>query len=366
MATRPLSFWATIVFVFFLSCKGKTSFVLKLALLQDPRFPQLSHLDVQEILAAAQEMTAQKFATEIDFSLAHEGFVEDFFKSSSLPKNGDFIIDEEYLLQEFRKKKNSALAFLRKNWSLKDLGAYFPTGSYESFWQNLFLTYRQKLATLRNYRLKNGMLLLNHKPYESYRSWKKIMREQNLYDFILTNHFILYDEVAEPYPHVIFKHAKVSGSSFDSPKREGPFMGKSAMMSVFELYAEEEYFLGERTKKIKNYSRSFRNKALGGYLLAHEIGHMLFWISDVYDHGRNCLMDTRFENLEIADGYRVLLEHPEPCPRCLEYVEARKKIANLYEKQEIEKILDALKDYPKPNELPFETIRQLLGKKYSP
>ena len=44
---------------------------------------------------------------------------------------------------------------------------------------------------------------------------------------------------------------------------------------------------------------------IGTYLLAHELGHAILKIPDVYDHGPGCLMNTSFAP-SYTDGYAAL------------------------------------------------------------
>ncbi|MDH5716758.1 MAG: hypothetical protein OEZ22_03855 [Spirochaetia bacterium] len=311
---------------------------LTVGVFQDNRLEKLSNEDIDVIFNEAIVMLQKKFTNvSVNFSIIKTGTLENLFNESA-QKNSKFDnwlknfepllgIDEKKWEQKILLKKNEIINFLKNNWSLSDLNTYYKAKSYSDFADYLIKVYNEKLLFLKKYKLKNQNSLFskNHK-YHSYKAWVELMKYQDSYDIILTNTILVYDEIEKPYPHVIFKHAKVSGSSFESPAREGNLAGVSSFSSVFELYSNEPYFLGKASSKMGSLSRDFINKAIGGYLVAHEMGHQIYWIPDVYDHPKGCLMDTKFENLEIADGYKQLLEENPKCKKCEKYIKARDEI----------------------------------------
>ena len=69
-----------------------------------------------------------------------------------------------------------------------------------------------------------------------------------------------------------------------------------------------------------------RAQALGLWLLAHELGHALLKIPDVYDHPESCLMKTVRGDLAPLSGLSRLHENPGPCPRCEPYVRMMREV----------------------------------------
>lgn len=359
-----------LVFFLFLSCQSANDFFLEVAVLQSPYYPSLEKSDIEEIFASAQDMVKNKFGAKIIFQVVYFGHVDEFFNQvigeNHLEKE-NFSLTEEKLKKEWLNNKKAAISFLKKNFRLKELNQFLKAKTYESFWEGLGREYMKKFSILKNYRLKNGQGLWTNNPeIHSYRFWKKIMRYQKDFDFILTNIFVFYDDFEEPYPHAILKHAKISGASFDSPNRRGILLGSTAFASVFEIYSNEDYFLGIRTTKLKTLSRSFLNKAFGSYLLAHEIGHQLFWIPDVYDHPEGCLMDTRFENMEIGFGYELLKKNLSPCVKCQKYVNARQKVLQAQKANQWNKLEKSLREYPFPRDKEIEKLIENIRSWYSP
>lgn len=314
------------------------SMKLTVGVFQDERIEKLNSDDVREILQESLNMLEKKFGhISISFEIIKEGNLEDFFTEArqKYPRFNGWISktyllmnsNEESWQKTFEKRKPQIIRFLKENWELQDLNNYYKAKNYEHFTDKLIETYIEKLKKLKTYKMKNQENLFSKNPYlHSYKAWEKLMEYQDSYDIILTNTILVYDDFLKPYPHVVFKHAKVSGGSFESPYREGFLAGVSSFSSVFELYSQEPYFLGEKTANIASLTKEFMNKAIGGYLMAHELGHQIFWIPDVYNHPAGCLMDTKIENLEIGDGYNQLLKGYPVCLECQKYVRARNEL----------------------------------------
>lgn len=312
---------------------------LTVGVFQDERLPALQKSDIRVIFKEAEEMLHRKLGyVPVRFKLQRRGRLVDLFEEVKADDSRfenwleDFkpMISEPVKIWKDRMYNQRAemIPFLKKYWSLEALSKYRKVSSYEKFLAEMLPVYVKKLKYLKNYRLtsgpRKGQLLISENPvHHSYLAWSALMNYQSRYDLILTNTILAYDNITEPYPHVVFKHAKVSGGSFESPERRGYLAGSSSMSSVFELYSNEPYFQGERTRQANLLSREYINRALGGYLLAHEMGHQIYWIPDFYQQPNDCLMNTGFENMEIGDGYRQLIKGRSACSEYRPYVQAR-------------------------------------------
>ncbi|RKY00335.1 MAG: hypothetical protein DRP55_05940 [Spirochaetes bacterium] len=143
---------------------------------------------------------------------------------------------------------------------------------------------------------------------------------QDKYDIVISNCLIVYDDITKPYPHAVLRYAKVGGSSFESPERK-IFGGTSAMVNLFEMLTDIPYF--EKPYQKGKITQKEWNGIVGRFILAHEIGHALYLIPDVYNHPKGCLMDSSVQTMDYYQGYLLLKKYPIQCPMCQPYVTAR-------------------------------------------
>jgi hypothetical protein len=289
----------------------------------------VSNQDLNEILDEARSMLKEKLGAEVSLDFRDAGVIsiDEFFKMTNYETDPyfEYFKTVQYRLDAvppFDKKKAEIIDFL-KQWDLKSLAGYFPgqtVNSYEDVYGLLIRTYQEKVEALKRIHLKDGTPLLypEGKAFQSYANWEGIMHAQDRYDLVVTNTLIMYDLYTRPYPHAVCKHAKVSGGSYDSPKRS-VLGGKSIMVNVLEQYGE----IPELNYNAGDVPRGLRNKAIGGVMLAHEFGHAFYFIPDVYEHGDQCLMNSSFENLNNIKAFEFLQQGKGVCPRCRPYVVAK-------------------------------------------
>lgn len=307
---------------------------LNVVYLEDKRLPTISSRDIYSILHQAEEELKIRFnAGYIKFTYLGKKSLKSFFAKYLKTGSSFHKKLKPYKYRLFSKKirykpyKEEIKKFL-KQWRLWDLKDFFSNEeqakirNYDDVIELLFKNYLKKLNILEKMRLRNGKFLIdrkNHK-FNSYINWLTAMHFQDRYDIIITNTIIVYDDISKPYPHAVLRYAKVGGSSFESPKRHR-LDGNASMVNLFEMLTDIKYFKKPaRTRKI---SRSMWNKIIGRFILAHELGHMIYLIPDVYNHPRGCLMDSSFETMDYYEGYKILEKYREPCPRCVPYVTAR-------------------------------------------
>ena len=301
----------------------------------DERLPGLTDADMKQVLDVAEKTIASKLSDEIKIVFHDNGEVslDSFFKSVPYQNDGsypkwmqwkyDTALGEKMPVFKDDSYKAKVVEFL-KQWDLNSLKDFFPgeaTNSYEDAFNNLMAVYHQKIKWLKTLKTKAGepLVIGPPAPYQSYVEWGALMNAQDKYDIVITNGLIIYDYLPEPYPHSICKHAKVGGSSFNSPKRK-PLEGKSLMANIFESYGQVEGI----TKPDGAISEDLKNNIIGVYYFAHEFGHAFFYLPDVYDHGPSCLMNST-PGMSDVDGYNAVVADPHPCPKCRPWIAARLK-----------------------------------------
>ncbi len=309
--------------------------IISVAYLEDKRLPSVSNNDLRDIISAAQSELRLKFGiNNISFKFKKKQNIKIFFRKY-LKKNSKYYKElAKHKLVLFKDKIDyepylpQIISFLRKNWKLLDLKEFVPDNlrnnikTYQDFTKYMFKEYLKKVKKLENLKLKSGKFVISRKNNDinSYINWLTVMYFQDKYDIVFSNTLIVYDDILAPYPHAVLRYAKVGGSSFESPKRS-LFDGTSAMVNLFEMLTPLKYFNPKTTEK--NISRKLWNKIIGAFIMAHEMGHMIYLIPDVYDHPKGCLMDSSNASIDYYKGYKILTDFPQPCPKCKIWVDAR-------------------------------------------
>ena len=312
------------------------TFELEVLRVMDDRLPSLNNEDMKEILNEAERILKAKLGNESKFKFKDNGIIsaKDFFSKQNYKNTDTYKKDRTWKLniesdrKEIRKflsqkkiLKNTS-KFL-KDWSLDSLNQFFPgSKTYDQAAKNLNTVYAEKIEWLKSLKIeeKDSLVIMPAEDFQSYVEWQTLMFEQDHYDIIFTNSLIINDFTASPYPHTISKHAKIGGSSFNSPKRKA-MAGASLLVSTLEDFG--------RIKGLSSpleIERQERNRIIGGFLLAHEIGHAFYKIPDVYDHTDSCLMNSKWEKLNSVDGYRLLASELSPCIYCKKWEQSK----NLY------------------------------------
>ncbi|MFH1958205.1 MAG: hypothetical protein ABIJ15_07015 [bacterium] len=303
----------------------------------DGRLPGLSDEDMKGILDEALRMISAKFGDRIKIEFKDNGTVslEELFQDKKYRATDIYrqFNSSKYDLKQGRemplfkneKFRETVIKFL-KQWALDSLRGYFPDKkieNYDDVYVNIMEIYHEKIDWLKTLKTEKGenLVIAPAEPFQSYVEWASFMYDQDKYDIVFTNSLIIYDSAAAPYPHAVCKHAKAGGGAFTSPKREA-LDGGSMMVSIFEEYGNID---GIRDAD-KDIPREFKNRILGGFVLAHEFGHAFYRLPDFYDHGDTCLMNSSLSNLDFAEGYKILAGDMSKCLKCQPWIAAKEYI----------------------------------------
>lgn len=310
-----------------------TTVTLHVVRILDDELPPITDQDMATILKVAQATLDEKLGFGgVRFEDHGAVTVEEFFaanlddRGACATRLGKWRYDP-WSTPDFNAARPEMLRFL-KRWKLKELRGFFPPAeaqaltSHQDLIDKLIPIYQSKVERIREMRLPNGNGLLApaKAPLRSYVNWICAVRAQRSYDIILTNEFLLYDLITEPYPHSIFKKCKVGGASLRSPARTA-MPGRALFASTFGMETSLPFFSEDPDHTL---TREERQRVTGMFILAHELGHALFKLPDFYDHPPQCLMTTTAET-DYLGGYQELLKHPGPCPACTTYVDTRRQ-----------------------------------------
>lgn len=295
----------------------------------DDDFAPISDDDMKQMLTTARAMYRDKFgADNIRYEDAGVLSIEQFF-ARHLDKKSPVYAQKDaqrYHVGEpndFERHKEGILKFVAQ-WTVEELQSFFPEAertkydSHEAIYAGIVQQMTAKIAAIAAMKSGGKALLRPEKAaYRSFLNWLTALESQKDYDVVLTNTFIVYDDITKPFPHSIFGSCKVGGVSHKNDHRT-VLGGRVIMGSTFGMDTDIPMFM-ETTTPV---SRRIRNDVTGAFVIAHELGHAVFKLPDHYDHPPQCLMNNSKE-LNYAQGYDLLLSNPGPCPRCQVWLEAR-------------------------------------------
>jgi hypothetical protein len=295
----------------------------------DERLPAPTDADLQEIFTEATRILSRNFGVEPFWVFVDSGtralqglFAGDYNETAEFREWENKYQYPPDGAPDFEAEKARIVAFLSE-WSLAELNRMTSGGrrirTYDDAFKIVTSAYARRIEDLKNLRLKNGEFLYRRPPapWQSLLHWRGMMSDQNEYDVFITNALVASDIFVSPSPHSILKEAKISGAVTLSPARENS-LGHTTMVSVLEEYTDIPGFHDE----MKALSRSEKNR-IAGSTLAHELGHAVFYVPDVYDHGSACVMNSSAEILSHRTHYEHLRNAPGPCARCAPYAAFR-------------------------------------------
>ncbi len=277
---------------------------LRVSVIEDPARPPLSPAEVERILGNASSAYRDRLEpASIDLQVRSRTTLPAFFEGLPADEMEDCLrrfagnrIEEmsDYDTPTLAPKVASFLS----RWPLSALQRAFPAPvrSYDAGARQLIAQMRSDAGPVF---AEKSFAAVGHR----FSDWACAVELQNSDDVIVTNAFVFYDLAAEPYPHTVFHGTRLSGAAMLSPQRDALF-GRAVFVSTYVEGPLSDAFVGT-------------------FLLAHELGHALLKVPDVYDHGAGCLMNTSFAPTYAA-AYDELLQHRGYCSKCRPYREAHR------------------------------------------
>jgi sterol desaturase/sphingolipid hydroxylase (fatty acid hydroxylase superfamily) len=305
----------------------------------DSRLPSPSATDVREILLEANRVLRAKLPIAVPIKIHGVGEmpIEQLFREVDATAGGEQRENEVWRYdlalgpraRSFTEPEARAarLKFVQ-NFSLEELGNMMPrvkVRTHDAYREALEAEYHKKMSWLASLTLPTGAPLLQQPVprYQSAMDWIYLLNVQDRFDIVMTNTLIAWDVTHSPPPHSIFHHAKLGGGAMPSRKRKA--LGHQAvLLNVFEEYGG----VAGICRSDPAVTRSERNRIIGAVLLAHELGHALFALPDVYDHGDQCLMNSSTHNVDQRVAYRLLTARMSPCAKCEPWVRAAIELSN--------------------------------------
>lgn len=303
---------------------------LKVVRVIDDDFEKITDEDLYVMIDSAKYMLADKLGIRnVSFGGVETLTIEEFFEKYLKKDNKVYSTKNERRFRvgeknDFEKHKKSIINYLKK-WKVEEIQGFFPKNersrydSYEKIYNGIVTQMRAKIDQISKIKVNGKSILRPGKAtYRSFMNWLAVLENQDEYDFVLTNTFILFDDISQPQPHGIFHKCKVGGVSTGNTHRH-TLEDRVIMTSTFGMDTNIPFFMERKDEK---FSRKDRNEVIGGFIIAHELGHAIIKLPDQYSHPPECLMNNNKE-ITYKEGYELLKKNAGPCPVCRKWLDAR-------------------------------------------
>lgn len=291
---------------------------LKTVYLHDQRFPSLPEEQLALSFRYALDAIRDEFqATNVSFTDIDTIEIEDYFRRIVGNRQSPFLS-----LALFGREPDPQLSEAQKEilgyYPIEELRAAVPKSAsdlildYESYYRWLLGEWIRKRDSFKSFTV-NGQPIVqrNTVAYQTHTGWRLMFSLQKAYDVFITNVPVFFDSLDIPIPHgVLIPRLVQSGFANESAGAPGG-AGVALMVSTIT-------FLNVPGLVYEDVSPELVPKTLGIYLLAHELGHMLFLLPEHYDHPVHCLMNTPPANWDRATAVKSFQSHKGPCPKCKE------------------------------------------------
>lgn len=295
------------------------SITLKTIYLEDPAFPSLTPEQLERAMEFVRKAVALEFNfTGVSFAPMEVEDLDQYFEKV-IGKKKVIGTPVNLFQPEFPQLTLKQRNFF-KNYSLDDLGSFVhgkKIDSLEQFYEHLCAAWFLRMERFRSLEMNSKKVFTPDRLLSrTYTGWKTLLYYQTEFDFFITNTLVFYDDLERPSPHIIFNKGKTGGMSDKSPG--APNCKKTAIMASVIGFSGVPYFSEENVPKERI------PEVLGIYLIAHELGHMLFKLPDVYNHPLHCLMNSPPENMNYMITVERFHKHQGPCPACRRWLTASK------------------------------------------
>ncbi len=280
-------------------CNKQKSFSLKVLVVSDPRFPNISREDYNNIFLTLPKIANKFFPLNIEkIQITEEISMSEFlnrYKDQKIKGGIDLFDNPEKIYKTqltflCEKEKGSIVKFLK----LKEKNPKVIT-------DYILKAYAKNLKIIKSATINKASIISKNSLENSYTFWENVIGKTSEYDIILINTLLMDDSANKDFPpsvHTLIRGGVTVGAALKSQA----IHGGTIVFSLFPFVADIEPFNAN-----ENVPMRYKNTIIG-YYLTHEIGHLFMYYPDDYKNSR-CVMsparDFRFLDwyLQVKDGY---------------------------------------------------------------
>jgi hypothetical protein len=269
---------------------------LSVASVVNPRFPELTDMQLQKILDKTAVMVRQHFGLSVSFKKPVSVSIESFFnylKDNVKKERGrDIVKFSRVSKDEIRKMRRGVYKTLGQYWNDREVVAdyarpYLLTpyegDDFKQLARALVDTLLQRLQYWQTQKAKDGKPVINNDPYNEWVWWDSIGYGDMPYDVVITNQIVASAEVYDMSVHSSIRGGITAGTTTYSEQSQFkaytyimvyPMLNDSDMLT--QLRNDEHY----TDEQVVTYSAA---------LLTHELGHLLLHLGHPFGN-QNCVM----------------------------------------------------------------------------
>lgn len=269
---------------------------LSVANVVNPRFPELTDIQLQKILDKTMAMTKQHFGLTINFTKPTPVSIETFFNylkdNVKTQRHKDIVKFASVSEEDKIKLREGVYKTLGLYWNdreaVADYARPYLLSSYEGddfrqLAKALVETLLTRLQYWQDQKAKDGKPVIDDKPYNEWVWWDSIGYGDMPYDVVITNQIVASAEVYDMSVHSSIRGGITAGTTTYSEQSQFnaytyimvyPLLNDSDML--VQLRSDEHY----TSEQITTYAAA---------LLTHELGHLLLHLGHPYGN-HNCIM----------------------------------------------------------------------------
>lgn len=323
----------------------------------NPKLPKLTEKQLRKTLSEARFLVKKKFGARIRFLNKGKISVKDLFEKhvNDYPKEiSKIALKESDIFGSEKGLVSVSKAETIEQWSLMgmpSLRKFFQThpacipGTFEDIFECIKPFYEQTKMTLRNLKLNPSSPYFKFYPfeYDSSSYWLLMADYEKRWDVMITNQALIWDSPDIGAFSMTYKGVASGITSMGVTIGER----RSLVVSMFPFYSGSPFF-----EERAGYPSDALKPHLLGEILAHELGHLLFFMPDDSEIQKpGCLMYRDWKTMQ--DAYRHgLIHNTSACPFELGWVtlaaavEKWKQKRALSSAKSIQKIEQKFRDAP--------------------
>jgi len=269
---------------------------LSVANVVNPRFPELTDVQVQEILHKTSAMVKQYFALSVNFKKPSTMPVDSFFAylkdNVKQARRTDIVKFSEVSEEQKRKMTEGVYRRLTTYWNDRELVADYARPYLiepfegDDFWQlarALVDTLLVRLRYWQDVKASDGKPVIDDKPYNEWVWWDSIGYGDMPYDVVITNQIVASAEVYDMSVHSSIRGGITAGTTTNSKQAQ---FNAYAYIMVYPMLNDSEMLV-----KLRN-DEHYTSEQVTTYaaaLLTHELGHLLLHLGHPFGN-QNCVM----------------------------------------------------------------------------
>jgi hypothetical protein len=269
---------------------------LSVASVVNPRFPELTDKQLQQVLDKTSLMMMQHFGLSVDFKKPVSVPIGNFFNHLQdnviKERKKDIVKFSEVSEEERARMREGVYKRLTNYWNDREVVAdyarpYLLTpyegDDFQQLAKALVDTLLMRLQYWQDQNAEDGKPVINEEPYNEWVWWDNIGYGDMPYDVVITNQIVASAEVYDMSVHSSIRGGITAGTTTYSKK--GQFSAYAYIM-VYPMLNDTDMLMQLRNDE--HYTDE-QTTTYAAALLTHELGHLLLHLGHPFGN-QNCIM----------------------------------------------------------------------------